>query len=34
MIAIIVAFAKNKVIGNNVCIPWKIKREQKRFEEL
>lgn len=34
MIALIVAFAKNQVIGNNGCIPWKIKGEQKRFKEL
>jgi len=34
MIALIVAYAKNKVIGNNGCIPWKIKGEQKRFREL
>lgn len=34
MIALIVAYAKNKIIGNNGCIPWKIKGEQKRFREL
>lgn len=34
MIALIAAFAKNQVIGNNGCIPWKIKGEQKRFREL
>lgn len=34
MINLIVAFAKNQVIGNNGCIPWKIKGEQKRFKEL
>lgn len=34
MIALIVAFAKNQVIGNKGCIPWKIKGEQKRFREL
>lgn len=34
MIALIVAFAKNRVIGNKGCIPWKIKGEQKRFREL
>lgn len=34
MIALIVAFAKNQVIGNKGCIPWKIKGEQKRFKEL
>ena len=34
MIALIVAYAKNQVIGNKGCIPWKIKGEQKRFREL
>lgn len=34
MIAVIAAYAKNRVIGNNGCIPWKIKGEQKRFREL
>ena len=34
MIALIVAFAKNQVIGNKGCIPWEIKGEQKRFREL
>lgn len=34
MIALIVAYAKNKVIGNNGIIPWKIKGEQRRFREL
>ncbi|MBO5352786.1 MAG: dihydrofolate reductase [Lachnospiraceae bacterium] len=34
MIALIVAYANNKVIGNNGGIPWKIKGEQKRFKEL
>lgn len=34
MIALIVAFAKNQVIGNKGYIPWKIKGEQKRFKEL
>ena len=34
MIALIVAYTKNRVIGNNGCIPWKIKGEQKRFREL
>lgn len=33
MIALIVAFAKNRVIGNKGCMPWKIKGEQKRFRE-
>lgn len=34
MIALIVAHSKNRVIGNNGQIPWKIKGEQKRFREL
>ena len=34
MIALIVAYSKNYVIGNKGCIPWKIKGEQKRFREL
>ena len=34
MVALIVAYSKNRVIGNNGCIPWKIKGEQKRFKEL
>lgn len=34
MISLIVAFTKNRVIGNKGCIPWKIKGEQKRFKEL
>ncbi len=34
MIALIVAYAKNRVIGYKGCIPWKIKGEQKRFKEL
>lgn len=34
MIGLIVAYAKNYVIGNNGCIPWKIKGEQQRFKEL
>ena len=34
MIALIVAYTKNRVIGNNGCIPWRIKGEQKRFREL
>lgn len=34
MIALIAAFAKNQVIGNKGCIPWKIKGEQKRFKDL
>lgn len=34
MVALIVAYTKNRVIGNKGCIPWKIKGEQKRFREL
>ena len=34
MIGLIVAYAKNKVIGNEGRIPWKIKGEQRRFKEL
>lgn len=34
MIALIVAFAKNQVIGNKGHIPWKINGEQRRFKEL
>ena len=34
MIALIVAYSKNKVIGKDGKIPWKIKGEQKRFKEL
>jgi dihydrofolate reductase len=34
MISLIVAYAKNHVIGNRGCIPWKIPGEQKRFREL
>ena len=34
MIALIVAYAKNRVIGNKGCIPWTIKGEQRRFKEL
>lgn len=34
MIGLIVAYAKNHVIGHNGCIPWKIKGEQRRFKEL
>lgn len=34
MIALIVAYAKNHVIGNKGCIPWKIPGEQQRFKEL
>lgn len=34
MVALIVAYARNRVIGNQGCIPWKIKGEQKRFKQL
>lgn len=34
MISLIVAYAKNRVIGNQGKIPWNIKGEQKRFREL
>ena len=34
MVALIVAYAKNQVIGNKGCSPWKIKGEQRRFKEL
>lgn len=34
MIALIVAVAKNRVIGNRGTIPWRIKGELKRFREL
>ena len=34
MIALIVAYSLNGVIGNNGMIPWKIKGEQKRFKEF
>ena len=34
MIALIVAFSINRVIGDKGIIPWKIKGEQKRFKEL
>jgi len=34
MIALIVAYANNRVIGNKGQIPWRIKGEQKRFREL
>ena len=34
MVALIVAYAKNRVIGNQGILPWKIKGEQKRFREL
>lgn len=34
MIGLIVAYAKNRVIGNAGRIPWRIKGEQRRFKEL
>ncbi len=34
MVALIAACAKNQVIGEKGCIPWRIKGEQKRFREL
>ena len=34
MIALIVACARNKVIGDKGKIPWRIKGEQRRFREL
>ena len=34
MIAIIVAMTKDRVIGKNGIIPWRIKGEQKQFKEL
>ena len=34
MIALIVAYARNKVIGDKGKIPWRIKGEQRRFREL
>ncbi len=34
MISAIVAMSKNRVIGRNGMIPWRIKGEQKRFKEL
>jgi dihydrofolate reductase len=34
MIAIIAAMSKNRVIGNQGKIPWRIKGEQRRFKEL
>lgn len=34
MINIIVAYAKNRVIGSNDKIPWNIPGEQKQFKEL
>lgn len=34
MIALIVAYTRNRVIGNKGEIPWRIKGEQRRFREL
>ncbi|MBQ8207562.1 MAG: dihydrofolate reductase [Clostridia bacterium] len=34
MIALIVAYDKNRVIGNKGRIPWNIPGEQKRFRDL
>lgn len=34
MIALIVAYAANRVIGNEGKIPWRIRGEQRRFREL
>lgn len=34
MIGLIVAYTKNRVIGNKGQIPWRIKGEQRRFKEL
>lgn len=34
MIALIVAYAENRVIGNKGIIPWTIPGEQRRFREL
>lgn len=34
MIAMIAAYAKNRVIGRDGKIPWNLKGEQKRFKEL
>ena len=34
MINLIVAYAKNRVIGNKGCIPWNLKEDQLRFKEL
>lgn len=33
-ISLVAAMAKNRVIGNGLDIPWKIKGEQLRFKEL
>ena len=34
MISLIAAFSKNKVIGKNGVIPWKLKNEKRRFKDL
>ena len=34
MIALIVAYAHDNIIGNKGKIPWDIKGEKKRFREL
>lgn len=34
MVGLIVAYTKNRVIGNKGRIPWRIKGEQRRFKEL
>lgn len=34
MIALIVAYSENRVIGKNGKIPWNLKNEKKRFKEL
>lgn len=34
MIALIVAYTRNRVIGDKGRIPWRIKGEQRRFREL
>lgn len=34
MIAMIAAYDRNRVIGNNGRIPWQIDGEQRRFKEL
>lgn len=34
MLGLIVAYSRNRVIGRDGKIPWKIKGEQRRFKEL
>ncbi|MGL5438991.1 MAG: dihydrofolate reductase [Filifactoraceae bacterium] len=34
MIALVVAYDKNRVIGNKGIIPWNIPKEKRRFKEL